>query len=142
MMSPPRQQWKLFQRKTQIIVFDNKSNIKIKAISNNLKKVSYVFQWPKFHSRSDDYQSPHKTKHGWKIPTYKWYFSHSLSQKIHKRNNGAENSISWWIYRVRITQNIQSINYNYEECITNLNFTTSFDSWKLSHLDMMIESSL
>ena len=38
---------------------------------------------------------------------------------------------------------MQSINYNYEECITNLNFILSFDLWKGPHLDdLMIESDL
>ena len=32
---------------------------------------------------------------------------------------------------------MQSINYNYGECITNLDLTTSFDLWKEPHLDKL-----
>ena len=34
--------------------------------------------------------------------------------------------------------NMLSIYCNYEECISNLNFTLSFDLWKGSHLDDLI----
>ena len=82
----------------QIIVFYTKSNIKIKVICDFLKKRwAMFFRWPKLHSGSDDYQSPRKPKHRWKIPTYKRYFSHSLTKEIQNEIILQKNLISWWI---------------------------------------------